>query len=351
MKQRKWIFIGMSIMVSLLCLSGCQKAPEKMVTAGTAMGTVVQETLYVTDAEKGSVITQDILSLIDSLEKNSLSWREEGSEIAIINAQAGETGGTVLTEQMQDDLQKIWQISEASDGALDVTVGDVTRLWDLDTWVVADAEIREQFKEPEAIRLGHAMEQTGYEKVRVEGDRIYLPEGMSLDLGAVGKGIAGDRIGAYLADCEEVTGAVISVGGSILTYGSKVDGNPWQVAIAHPREEGNYLGVLSLAGSWYVSTSGDYERYLEKDGKRYHHIMDPKTGYPVDNEVCSVTILCQDGLMSDALSTACFVLGVEDGMKLAKEMQVEALFVTKDMEIVMTEGMKKYFQVAEKSLF
>ena len=121
------------------------------------------------------------------------------------------------------------------------------------------------------------------------------------------------------------------------------NGSAWNVAIVHPREEGEYLGMLSLQGEWYVATSGDYERYVEKDGIRYHHIMNPKTGYPANSGVCSVTILSHNGLLSDALSTACFVLGLEEGLKLAEEFGVEALFVTKELEVIGTEGMEEYF--------
>ncbi len=346
MKQRKWIFAGMLLSILSLGITGCDKRPDKLVSTGTAMGTVVQETLYVTDIEQGKKTSKEILSLVESLEKGSLSWRESDAELAQINLLAGTKEGILLTEQMQTDLQQIWKISEASKGALDVTIGGVTRLWDLDTWAVADTQALEQFQEPGAILLQEALNNSGYSKVLIQKGRMYLPEGMCLDLGAVGKGIACNRIREYLAGSEEITGAVISVGGSIVTYGSKTDGSLWQVAIMHPRKEGAYLGVLSLEGEWCVSTSGDYERYVEKDGIRYHHIIDPLSGYPVNNELCSVTILCRDGLLSDALSTACFVLGAEEGMKLAQEFQVEALFVTKDLEVIMTDGMAQYFTVA-----
>ncbi|MBQ7775584.1 MAG: FAD:protein FMN transferase [Lachnospiraceae bacterium] len=341
--NRKFIIAGMCISFCLSLLCGCSRQAEKVTKVGTAMGTVVQETLYVTDMEAGQNAAQEMISKIERLEQESLSWRMEGSEVAGINAKAGEAAGALLSVEMQADLEQIWEVSKKSGGALDVTVGQVTGLWDLDTWAVADAEAQKAFREPEQEALQGVLANTGYEKVSLEGERIYLPMGMSLDLGAVGKGIACDRIGDYLETCEDITGAVISVGGSIVTYGNKPDGSNWNVAIVHPREEGAYLGTLSLQGEWYVSTSGDYERYVEKDGIRYHHIMNPKTGYPADSGVCSVTILSDNGLLSDALSTACFVLGLEDGMKLAEEFDVEALFVTEELEVFGTEGMEVYF--------
>lgn len=345
--RRKFIFAASFLSISLFAFMGCSRRGEKLAVIDTAMGTVVQETLYAADMESGQEAAKEILAEIVRLEQESLSWREGSSEIAGINRTAGEEAGAILTEQMQVYLEQIWQVSERSQGALDITVGAVTRLWDLDTWAAADGAVQEEFREPEMGLLQEVLDNTGYEGVTLEGNKIYLPQGMSLDLGAVGKGIACDRIGDYLTEQQDITGAVISVGGSIVTYGKKPAGGSWKVAVMHPRKEGAYLGTLSLQGEWYVSTSGDYERYVEKDGVRYHHIMNPKTGYPADSGVCSVTILSDSGLLSDALSTACFVSGVEEGMQLAEEFGAEALFVTKELEIVMTEGMEKYFK-AEK---
>lgn len=333
-------------MLSLFLITGCSKQSQKLTMLDTAMGTVVQETLYVTDVERGQEAAQVVLAEIERLEQESLSRRLENTEVSDINASAGNVEGSALTQQMQADLELIWQVSKKSKGALDVTIGEVTELWDLDAWALADEAAQKNFKEPERTVLQEVLKSTGYEKVKLEGNKIYIPKDMSLDLGAVGKGIACDRIGEYLSSREEINGAVISVGGSIVTYGSKPDGSKWNVAIMHPRKEGAYLGTLSLQGEWYVATSGDYERYVEKEGVRYHHIMNPKTGYPADSGVCSVTILSDSGLLSDALSTACFVLGLEEGMELAETFGAEALFVTKEQELYMTEGMKQYFAEA-----
>lgn len=343
LKSHKLVSISICMIISLFLITGCGKQGQKLSVSDTAMGTVVQETLYVTNLEQGQLSAGEILAEIEQLEQECLSWRLEGAELAGINATAGKENGESVSQELRVDLEKIWQVSDKSNGALDVTIGQVTRLWDLDTWAVVDDREQAEFQEPEAEVLQAALKNTGYEKVVLKEDKIYLPEGMSLDLGAVGKGIACDRIGAYLATQEHIEGAVISVGGSIVTYGSKPDDTKWKVAILHPREDDTYLGTLSLQGEWYISTSGDYERYVEKDGVRYHHIMNPGTGYPANSGVCSVTILSDSGLLSDALSTACYVLGVEEGMKLAEAFGVEALFVTQELEIFMTAGMKEYF--------
>lgn len=318
------------------------------------MGTIVTQTLYVrggsgtvyengeseaaTDAE--SIF---IMQLLEELEGRELSWRAEGSEVAEINAGAGGEVHVVPSSSLREILGQIWQISADSDGALDVTLGRLSRLWNMDELAAEGG----QMSVPSIEQVRSALEDTGYERARFSGDALILPAGMQLDLGAVGKGIACDRVSAYLHSQPQITGAVVAVGGSVVTYGQKPDGSPWKVAIIHPREEGSYLGVLSLTGEQYVSTSGDYERYVTVDGVRYHHILDPATGYPARSGLCSVTIVCDGGLTADALSTACFVLGPERGIALAENYGAEALLVSEDGALHMTEGMKKIFSVGE----
>jgi thiamine biosynthesis lipoprotein len=145
-----------------------------------------------------------------------------------------------------------------------------------------------------------------------------------------------------------VSGAVISVGGSIVTYGQKDDGSDWSVAIAGPRsEEGDYLGILSVSGDKFVSTSGDYEKYFIKDGKRYHHILDPDTGYPAESGLISTTVLCDSGLLSDGLSTACFVLGAEKALDLLEEYGAEGILVDEEKNIYLTDGIAEQFTLLD----
>lgn len=341
---RKKRISSLLFIVLAVTFSACNRQPIKSTAANTAMGTVVQYVIYSTDTGSAGNTVVQLQEQLEELEKDILSWREKGSQVAGINAQAGKSEGMLVDSELYEYLGEIGRISQESHGALDVTVGKVTALWDLDHWATADAEAQKEFTLPNEEDLERALQDTGYEKIQLQDGKIYLPEGMSLDLGAVGKGIACDRIADFFYENPKISGAVISVGGSVMTYGNKADGNPWKVAIVHPREEGKYLGTLSVNGECYISTSGDYERFIELDGKRYHHIMDPKTGYPVDNEVCSVTVMSDSGLLSDSLSTACFVLGTEEGKKLAESLGAEVLFVTKDLELVMTDGIRNMFE-------
>lgn len=160
------------------------------------------------------------------------------------------------------------QISEESAGAFDVSIGRLSRLWDIDTWAAAGDS--GDYELPRQEEIAEALATTGWQKIQLEqqadGDSVSIPAEMQLDLGAVGKGVALDEILKTLEAHPEVSGAVISVGGSILTYGSKPEGGAWQIAVTDPLDPSESVGVLTLDGGHCVSTSGDYERYVEVDG-------------------------------------------------------------------------------------
>lgn len=325
----------------LIFCGGCgRQDSEQVKKADTAMGTVVQQTIY---AQKdGEQIAGEIMELLRELEANTLSRRLETSELYRVNLSAGSDEGILLSAELSELLDRSLAIGEKAEGALDVTLGSIVQLWNIDRWAAGEQE--SAFQLPEQTALYEALESCGSNRLKKQEHVLFVPEGMQLDLGAVGKGFALDRLREYLQGKDNVTGAIISVGGSILTYGQKPAGTEWRVGITDPTDAGKNIGYLLLTGQWCVSTSGDYERYVELDGVRYHHILDPKTGYPADSGVSGVTILGQDGFLSDALSTACFILGVEKGKQLAENYEVEALFVEKDGSIDMTDGMQDYFR-------
>lgn len=328
-----------------LVLGGCGQRVQEQQSVDIAMGTVIQQTIYATG--NGSQ-TEDILTLIKKLEEETLSWRLETAELFQVNQYAGSGKWLELTEGLSLIMEQCQELTEDTDGAFDVALGPVTRLWDIDSW--AGGQRTGTFQAPETQAVEQALAQCGFERLNLQflpGEEcaiVRLEEGAAIDLGAVGKGLALEEIASYLASEKKVTGAIVSVGGSVLTYGEKPDGTAWRVGIADPHDPSVNLGVLTLTGQWYISTSGDYERYVESDGVRYHHILDPATGYPADSGLSSVTVLAEKGLLSDGLSTACFVLGREKGMLLVQQYGAEALFVEKDGDIFMTPGMDVLFQ-------
>ena len=337
---------------------GSGRASGQDVTArryvDTAMGTVIQQTVYASGESAENFIDKSMV-LLRELEQDELSWRLETSEVWRINASSGNAEGYGISEEMAALLEDCLELYERSDGAFDVTLGALTRLWNIDKWAAGaeNDERAEGFRLPSSAELEQALSLCGSGKMRLvpadfgEGEaKVFLPEGMQLDLGAVGKGLAQSKLGGLLEEEEGIRGAVISLGGSILTFGDKPDGSTWKVGIVNPFDTSSNVGILSLEGQWCVSTSGDYERYVEIGGRRYHHILDPDTGYPAVSDVRGVTILARDGLLSDGLSTTCFLLGPERGMELAEEYGVDVLFVMSDGSIVMSEGMEAYFTEA-----
>ena len=279
-----------------------------------AMGTIVTQKVYGDFAAKHIEKTKAVVDGLDDM----ISWREKSSEIAKLNS-----GETIEIAYLADVLRQCMEISTLSEGAFDVTVGGISQLWGIG---------EENQRIPSAEEISQEMKNVGYGKIKIGDDKISLPDGVKVDLGAVGKGMACDMLKTYFAK-SDMHGAIISVGGSILAWGDyNKAGDKWQIAIAHPRNEGEYLGVLSI-DEGFVSTSGDYERYFEEDGKRYHHIINATTGYPAETDLISVTIVCDSGVLSDALSTACFILGQEKSMPLLEKYNASAIFVDKDMNI------------------
>ena len=247
-----------------------------------------------------------------------------------------------VSDETAGYLKQVLELSKASDGAMDPTMGQVIRLWDIDG---------ENPHIPEEEELNSLLENVGYQKVTLDGDKVTMPEGVTLDLGAAGKGIGCDAAKKVLEENQEVSAAIINLGGSsVMSYGTKPDGSSWQVAVTDPRDtEGDYLGVVSLNGTEFLSTSGDYEKYFIEDGVRYHHILDPSTGYPARSGLTSVTVVCEDGLDADGLSTACFVLGKEKAEKLLESYDADGLFVDDSGHVWMTDGMKERFHLLKDS--
>lgn len=326
-------------MTMAACCMGCGHTLKEYTAVDTAMGTVVSQRIY-TDAED---CTEEIFSLITDLENEELSRRVDTSMVGKLNKAAGTEEYTPVSPSLADTLTQLKQLYADSDGALDVSLGALTALWDIDAQAGNTAYVL-----PGKEKIDAALSCTGFERIKQKDNAFKLPEGMILDLGAVGKGMACDAIREYL-EKKDIQAAVISVGGSILTYGEKPDGTPFKIGVVDPFSTKQNSGYLTFTGSLCVSTSGDYERFVESGGKRYHHIMDPHTGYPAESGVKSVTVVSESGMLSDALSTACFVLGEEKGTKLVEQYGAEVLFIKEDGSLSMTEGMREMFTEEEKT--
>ena len=308
-------------------------------TSQVAMGCVVSQVYYGTRPSDMEKQGEKVAELVRHLEQDVISRRLESSELYKINKEADSQEVTV-SETMAAYLEKAMEVSERSDGAFDMTIGEVVRLWNVD----AAAAGEEGFFLPTDEEIATALSLSGYDKVYLDGTKVTCENGIYLDMGAIGKGIACDEIYALVKDgkMDSVKGGIVSVGGSIVAIGEKPDGTDYRVSIVHPRQEGR-IGVVAIRDGEFLSTSGDYERYVMYEGKRYHHIIDPKTGYPAKSGICSVTVVTKSGLLSDALSTACFVLGEEAGLALAESYEAKVMMVREDNSIVMNDRMRTVF--------
>jgi thiamine biosynthesis lipoprotein len=257
-------------------------------------------------------------------------YRREQSPLWRLNRE----GKAVLDAESAAVLRSALEIAEASGGAFDPTLLPVTELWAFETGGRLPA--------PEQIRA--ALARTGFREVALKpGGEAALPAGFGLDLGGIAKGAVVDLLaGRMLNDGQ--TDFLIEAGGDILVSGRKPGGDPWVIAIRHPRKDGALLGMLRLGSESErsaVVTSGDYERYFERNGVRYHHILNPATGAPARG-LASVTVIAPTATEADGLATAAFVLGMDKGLQFLEEREhVEGLLIEEaggDLRAAVTGG-------------
>ena len=288
------------------------------------------------EAKAISLIT-DAYKLCDDYEK-ILSKTIDGSDVYKVNHAGGQA--VEVSDTTIEVVNKGLEYSRLSSGAFDITIGKASDLWNFQEMDDTGNRIGTV---PEASLIAEAMNHVGYSNVVIEGNTIRLIDPQcELDLGGIAKGYIADRVADFLEE-EGVTSAVVDLGGNIVVIGEKgasieeAEGIEFNVGIADPNSS-NLLGVVSCKDKTVV-TSGTYERYFEIDGKRYHHVLDTKTGYPADTDLLSVTIIAEKGqsVDCDGLSTSCLALGKEKGLQLIKGIdKVQAIFVDKDGNMTMS---------------
>lgn len=278
-----------------------------------AMDTVISEKIY---GENSSSFIAPVFSIVTGLDE-TISRFNENSAVYQLNSE-----GKTADKSVVEIINSVKKISDDVDGAFDITVGELSDLWSIG---------KQGERIPSEKEIKAALEGVDYKKITSDGSYVSF-DGGEIDLGAVGKGFACDLIKSYLS-ASGAKGGIVSVGGSILAYGDyNKKGDKWSIAIRHPRSENEFLGIISL-DEGFVSTSGDYERYFEKDGKRYHHIFDARTGMPASSGLVSVTVVADSGILSDALSTACFIIGAENSKALLEKYGASAIFVDEKMNV------------------
>ena len=283
-------------------------------------------TAYVEDGQ----VLKDALQECSRYEQ-LLSRTVEGSDVWRINHAEGEP--VEVSDDTISILRCAKKISDLSSGSFDVTIAPVSTIWDFTSGeaVLPDAEV-----------IAKAAELVDYTKLGMEGNTVTLPAGMMIDLGGIAKGYIADRIKTYLEE-RGVKHAILSFGGNVVAIGAKPDGNAWKVGIQDiDGKTGDYMLVAQNTGGSNV-TSGIYERGFDLDGIRYHHLLSAETGWPVQNELASVTIFSDSSMEGDALSTAAFVLGTEEGLKLIESLEgIEAIFIARDRTVTYSSGAEAY---------
>ncbi|MCF8257052.1 MAG: FAD:protein FMN transferase [Flavobacteriales bacterium] len=254
--------------------------------------------------------------------ENVISEWMDGSETSSINRNAGISPVSVSDELIRL-IQRSKKISQVSNGYFDISFASIDNIWWFDGRVMPA---------PDAALVARSVKRIGYEKIIVDPEKgtVFLQdEGMKIGFGGIGKGYAANRAKQVMLDMG-VTSGVVNAGGDLIAWGPQIDGKPWSIGIADPKEKTNILAWTDVT-DMAVVTSGSYEKFVVIDGKRHGHIIDPKTGWPATG-LLSVTIFCPDAELADALATTVFVLGKEDGLKLVNHLEdVECILIDEDM--------------------
>lgn len=291
-----------------------------------AMDTYMTLTAYGDRAEEAVSKAVEEIQRIELLVSTGL----EDSEIAAIN----QNGSAQVSEDTLFLIEKSLELYESTEGAFDISIYPVMEEWGFTTG---------DYQLPEKGRLLELLKNVDASKITINGSVVTLEEGMKIDLGGIAKGYTSARIMEIFKEYG-VEQAIVSLGGNVQTLGAKQEKEGWKVAVENPNDTSDYLGVLEIADK-AVITSGGYKRYFEEDGKHYHHIIDPATGYPAESGLISVTIISEDGTLADGLSTSLFVMGKEKAVAYWKENTELFDFVLEeeDGSIYVSEGAAQQF--------
>ena len=328
MINKKTIRLVPLILSLMILCSGCgaEKELPKLSEVGFYLDTVIILTAYTDDDQ----VLKDAMEECSRYEK-LLSATIEGSDVWRINHADGQP--VEVSDDTMEVLRCAVRIAELSGGAFDVTIAPVSSIWDFTS---GEAVL------PDAEKIARAAELVDYTKLELEGNTVRLPAGMMIDPGGIAKGYIADSVKAWLMD-KGVRHAILSFGGNVVGIGTKPDGSDWKVGIQDiDKATGEYMLVSRNNGGSTV-TSGIYERGFDLDGVRYHHLLSSGTGWPVQNELASVTIFSDSSMEGDALSTTAFVLGTENGLRMIESREgVEAVFIARDRTVTYSSGAEAY---------
>ncbi len=287
----------------------------------------------------------------DSAGENSNNENASSDDIQNAASDVYRLNKTRQTEVSADTaavLRTALEVAADTDGAFDITIAPIMDLWGF---------YGQNYRVPESAEIQKTLQQVNWENVKVEitdentdkkTARVTLGGDSQIDLGGIAKGYLSDRIADIFRD-DDISSAIISLGGNVYAIGSKTDGSDWSVAVQNPEDDSDYIATVKISDKAAI-TSGSYQRYFEEGGKIYHHIIDPHTGRPTENELTSVTIISDSGVRADALSTAMFVKGLDGASEYWRDHKDEfdAIFVTTDGKVYVTKGIEKSVETDAK---
>ena len=329
--------LSLSIIICPILLTLCACTPKADNTpfskSGLYYDTIISVTVYGTDQTEANTILDQCMDLCDHYEK-LFDPDIKTSDIARINSHSQDP--VTVDKDTIMCLRKAMEYSVISNGRFDITIKPVSDLWDFheDSYYIPSSE---QLKEAVAL--------VDYHKITVDPEKntVSLPPGYSIELGAAAKGYIAGRLRDYLAS-ESITGAIINIGGDICLLGAKPDGSDFTIGINDPFTEGNTIMALVLRDT-SVATSGTYERCFTSGGRKYHHILDTKTGDPVDTDVMSVTVITNNPLDADCLGTLCVIEGSEKAIRIINNTpDTEAVIIRNDGVVVASDGAGEYIK-------
>ncbi|MEG0035130.1 MAG: FAD:protein FMN transferase [Oscillospiraceae bacterium] len=334
--KRRFIVLCLTLSFALtLCGCNFSPAPEKQSISGFYFDTVVT----ISAETKDETLLPQALELCKAYEQ-LLSRTLEGSDVWKINHAKGQR--VEISADTRKILEKAIEYSKLSEGGFDITIAPVVALWD---FTQSDDDPKNPPALPSKSDIAAAAKLVDYRKIDLNEKGVLLPAEMSIDLGGIAKGYITDRVSDFLLE-HGVKNAVLNFGGNVFALGSKSDKEPWRIGIQDPNSQtGESIAVLELSNQTMV-TSGIYERGFTLDGVCYHHLLDTKTGFPLQNGLASVTIICEKSVDGDGLSTACFALGEEKAMALIEALDnTEAVFISRDREITASSGLKNKLEI------
>jgi len=333
--KRKLMIIVLTFVLAI-GIVGCTNEDSNQPISRTEifMSTPVSITIY--DGEYENILDK-AFEKVEEVE-NLVSINKENTEISELNKNAG-IEKVKLSDISYDILKKGLEYSKLSNGSYDITIGPLVKLWNIGF---------EDAKVPSQDEINEVIDTIDYNNIEINDStkEVFLTKkGMEIDLGSIAKGYIADEIANILKQ-EGVNRAIIDLGGNIYALGSKSSNSNWKIGIQNPfNDRGEVVGGIEVSDKTVV-TSGIYERFIEENGVKYHHILNPKTGYPYETDIAGVSIITDKSIDADALSTLTFTKGLEEGLKFIEGLDnVDAIFITNDKKIYITDNIRDSFKI------